>query len=101
MTAQQLMGPASEGNYPAGWYPSHVKPGFEHWWDGTRWTGAERATGTIPGFAPQPVQAVTVNVEAGRGIGGWHAAHFVMSCLTFGLWIPVWIIHAIAGKGRR
>lgn len=87
--------------WPVGWYPSKGHPGYERWWDGTRWTGAERATGTVPGFAPHEQPQVNVTVEAGRGIGGWHAVHFVLSCVTLGLWIPVWIIHAIAGRGRR
>jgi hypothetical protein len=41
---------------PPGWYPAHQKPGYEKYWDGTRWTDQVRAKkqGFWASLAPDP-----------------------------------------------
>lgn len=39
-------------------------------------------------------QQVVVNAPARKGVN--HAFHLIMSLVTLGLWVPVWIIVAIA-----
>lgn len=62
-----------------GWYPE-VATGRQRWWDGTKWTD----------YAPAP-QVVVVQKKQTN-----HVFHLLMSIITLGLWIPVWIIVAIA-----
>lgn len=70
---------------PAGWY---VQGHQQRWWDGVQWTD---------NFAPlaAPVPQVVVQQQPRRTN---HAFHLIMSIVTVGLWIPVWIIVAIANS---
>ncbi|WP_127951117.1 hypothetical protein [Rhodococcus xishaensis] len=56
-----------------------------------------------PPAAPTSVaQAVTVNnVIRGGGPRTQHLVHFIMTLLTGGLWLPVWIIRASINASRR
>lgn len=73
--------PAPRPQVAPGWYHD-PKSGMQRWWDGTQWT---------ENFAPAaPQQVVVVNHRTN------HVFHLIMSIITFGLWIPVWIIVAIA-----
>lgn len=67
--------------YPAGWYPSHVSPGRQEYWDGSRWTGT---------FAPEPGQPPAVPLAPARkmGVSTWIGIALV------GLWL---IISLVAG----
>lgn len=44
---------------------------------------------------PHPVQQ-TVVVNGGRGKGVNHVLHLLLTIFTGGLWLPVWIILALA-----
>lgn len=68
---------------PSGWYHD-PKSGLQRWWDGNQWTEH---------FAPAATQQVLVMNK-----GTNHVFHLIMSIITFGLWIPVWIIVAIANS---
>ena len=46
-----------------------------------------------PSQYPQPVVQQQVVVQQKRGVN--HAFHLIMTLITFGLWIPVWILCAI------
>lgn len=67
---------------PAGWYLDSASK-QNRWWDGQKWTEH---------FAPTvaPTQVVVVNKKQTN-----HVFHLLMTILTVGLWIPVWIIVAI------
>lgn len=69
---------------PPGWYADPTTPGRQRWWTGREWSNH-----SAPGV---PNQTVIVNGKKPVN----HAFHLIMSLLTFGLWIPVWIIVAIA-----
>lgn len=71
---------------PAGWYPDQQGVGVERWWDGTGWTEARRAITT-------PVQQ---NVVVNNPKRVNHALHLILTILTGGLWLPVWIIVSMA-----
>lgn len=47
-----------------------------------------------------PVQQVTVNNNVRTGGGCPHGLHFILTLLTCGLWLPIWIIHAIVDAFR-
>ncbi|WP_226949931.1 hypothetical protein [Rhodococcus rhodochrous] len=47
-----------------------------------------------------PVQQVTVNNNVRAGGRCPHGLHFVLTLLTCGLWLPIWIIHAIVDAFR-
>ena len=58
-----------------------------------------------PPIAPQPQQQVVVNnnVSGSNVIGTKgpnHALHFVLTLVTAGIWLPVWIIIAIRNKQK-
>ncbi|MFI6521076.1 ComEA family DNA-binding protein [Spirillospora sp. NPDC050679] len=46
----------------------------------------------------QPQQPVVVTRGSDAGV---HVIHLIMTVVTFGLWLPIWIIHAIVMAGRR
>ncbi|MCX8564011.1 DUF2510 domain-containing protein [Mycolicibacterium mucogenicum] len=77
-----------------GWYPDPSGQPGQRYHDGRSWT-----THFVPPppVAPAPAQAVAVAVSAGGGTS--HALHLVLTLLTCGLWLPIWILAAIFGGG--
>ena len=49
-------------------------------------------------YPPQQMQTVFVNNNGGRRVN--HVLHLVLTILTAGLWLPIWIILAIAIECR-
>ncbi|WP_276203318.1 helix-hairpin-helix domain-containing protein [Actinomadura flavalba] len=68
--------------------------------------GADPHGGTVPpreAPVPPPPPPVTINVHhapPGSADAGIHVMHGVLSVVTCGLWIPVWIVHAIVMASR-
>jgi len=71
---------------PANWYRDTVS-GQMRYWDGAAWTNH-----LAPRTAPQPQQVIIVNQRKQTN----HVLHLLLTLVTAGLWIPVWIIVAIA-----
>jgi hypothetical protein len=76
----------------AGYYPAKDKPGYERWWDGTRWTEQTRPlqAAMTPPAAPwivPPKQTTT---------GNWFGRHKALSILGAVL-LVLGIVGAIAG----
>lgn len=74
---------------PAGWYPDPDMHGVSRWWDGIKWTEQRITT---------PMSVVTsqqVTVQAPRKRVN-HVLHLILTLLTGGLWLPVWIIVSMA-----
>lgn len=82
-------------SYPTpspGWYPDPSGQHGHRYHDGRRWTEHFAPT---PPAAPAP--AVAVAVSAGGGPN--HALHLILTFLSCGLWLPIWILVAIFGGG--
>lgn len=71
-----------------GWYPNG---GVERWWDGQQWTHQTR---TIQAAAPR--KAVTWVPHQTHP-----TFHLIMTLLTCGLWLPIWLIIAIVQSITR
>uniref|UniRef100_A0AB39U1Q0 DUF2510 domain-containing protein n=8 Tax=unclassified Caudoviricetes TaxID=2788787 RepID=A0AB39U1Q0_9CAUD len=69
----------------ANWYPDPQSPGILRYWDGVRWTEHRSAA------TPTATATVYNNVNV-RGGGSDAGVHLILTILTCGLWIPVWII---------
>lgn len=70
------------------WYPDPTSPGLMRYWDGARWTD-QRAAPT-----PQATAVVYNNVQVhGRGGGdSLLGLHIVLTILTCGAWLPIWLL---------
>ena len=78
---------------PPGWYPDPSGQPGQRYFDGLRWT--QHFTPHAPA-APAPAVAVAVaNAGGGGSNGGMHVVHLLLTLLTCGLWLPIWIIFAI------
>jgi Protein of unknown function (DUF2510) len=77
-----------------GWYPDPSGTPGQRYWDGRQWTH----------HAPPPSIVInnTVGVPAPVIIasGPNHALHLILTLLTCGLWLPVWLIVAVVGHSR-
>ncbi|WP_233213588.1 DUF2510 domain-containing protein [Mycobacterium hubeiense] len=77
-----------------GWYPDPGGQPGQRYHDGQRWT--QHFVPMPPAVPSPPAPAVAVAVSTG---GTNHALHFVLTLLTCGLWLPIWILAAIFGGG--
>lgn len=82
--------PASSSTWGAGWY--QTDHGWR-WWDGMQWTQSYTAP---PEWAYREV-----NREAGysSSSSGEIALHLVLTMITCGLWVPVWMRLARKRRG--
>lgn len=81
---------------PAGWYPSTTRPATQQYWDGAAWT---------ENFAPlNPVAPSIVINQRAQYRATNHVAHVILSLLTGGLWlfvyIPLVITRSVANSHR-
>ena len=74
-----------------GWYPDPGGQPGQRYHDGRRWT--QHFVPTPPAAPAAP--AVAVAVATGGGVN--HALHAVLTLLSCGLWLPIWILAAIFG----
>ena len=73
---------------PAGWYPDPDTPGGVRWWDGFMWTShCEQPAKPAP---PMPRGYRVVYRQPS------HVFHGVMTVLTCGAWIPVWMYAGVS-----
>lgn len=83
----------SNQSTPPGWYPHPEGKPAVMWWDGANWdVNQQRWMGAIVGDTP--ATTVIVNQDPRKKVN--HVLHFVLTILTFGMWLPVWLIVAIA-----
>jgi hypothetical protein len=76
-----------------GWYPDPGGQPGQRYHDGRRWT--QHFVPTPPTVPSPAAPAVAVAVSAGGGTN--HALHAVLTVLSCGLWLPIWILAAIFG----
>jgi hypothetical protein len=81
-----------------GWYPDPGGQPGQRYHDGQRWTQHFVPTPPTVPAAPAPAMpAVAVAVSTGGGTN--HAFHAVLTLLSCGFWLPIWILAAIFGGG--
>lgn len=69
----------------ANWYPDPANPGILRYWDGTQWTEHRQAATPV-------AQAIVYNNVRASGGGSDAALHLILTLLTCGLWLPIWIL---------
>lgn len=80
-----------------GWYPDPNGSGGQRYYDGAQWT----AHAAPPPMPMRPVYGPPPVVVINRGPGINHALHLILTILTCGLWIPVWVIMTIVDVATR
>lgn len=81
----------------AGWYPDPGGQPGQRYHDGRRWT--DHFVPTPPPMPPMPPVAPAVAVAVSNGGGANHVLHAVLTLLSCGLWLPIWILVAIFSGG--
>jgi hypothetical protein len=78
----------------ANWYPDPTNAGIFRYWDGAQWTEHRQAA------TPLATATVVNNVSVRGGGDSLVGLHIVLTILTCGAWLPIWllieIIRAIA-----
>ena len=82
----------STPNIAPGWYSDPSGQPGQRYHDGQRWT--QHFT-PAPPVVPTSATPLAVAVSNGGGSGGAHAVHAILTLLTCGLWLPIWLIFAI------
>jgi hypothetical protein len=80
-----------------GWHPDPTGAPLLRYFDGQQWT-AHTAPPPPQYDVPPPSSAVAVAVAVANGGGPNHVLHAVLTLVTCGLWLPIWIIVAILGR---
>lgn len=70
---------------PPGWYP--YDPGRQRYWDGAAWT--EHYAPLVAQPQVRPLYKTS------------HGFHLVMSIITLGLWLPVWLLVGIYNSSKQ
>jgi hypothetical protein len=88
---------------PPGWYPDPSGQPGQRYFDGLRWT---RHFAPHAPAAPATAVAVAVANAGGGGFGGSvHVLHAMLTFLSCGLYLPIWIIciiiDAVSASKRR
>ncbi len=90
---------------PPGWHQDpYGPPGHLRWFDGTQWSAHvqapqpqyQPAAQTVVVAGAGSAAATSVSVSAGPN----NALHLVLTILTCGLWLPVWILIAIFSRKK-
>lgn len=75
-----------------GWYPDPSGALGQRYFDGRQWTHHAAP------LSPLPLIVIGAPVVVTTGPN--HALHLVLTLLTCGMWLPVWLTVAIAGANR-
>lgn len=92
---------------PYGWFPDPSDPTIQRYFDGVAWTSHTlpveiSAPPSMSATVPQ--QQVVVNNTIGSqpvvtvSSGPNHALHLILTLMTCGFWLPIWIIVSIFGR---
>lgn len=73
-----------------GWHQDPWGSGGQRYWDGTAWTGHYSPPQL---YLQQPQTAVVA-------VGTNHAVHAILTLLSCGAWLPIWILIAIFESRR-
>lgn len=83
-----------------GWYDNGA--GRQQWWDGNQWTNHFADQQPVqPSYAIQPQYGTQVVVAPAQKIYKTsHGFHLLMSIITLGLWLPVWLIVGVYNASK-
>jgi Protein of unknown function (DUF2510) len=84
----------------AGWYPDPSGTPGQRYWDGQKW-GPKAPAQQQPQVVIYNTNTVATPPPVYVSTGPNHALHFVLTLLTCGMWLPVWIIVAIIDAASR
>jgi hypothetical protein len=86
----------------SGWYDDGS--GRQRWWDGSMWTphyADQQGQHVVPQMQPVYVGTPsTVVVPKRKMYKTSHGFHLVMSIITLGFWLPVWLIVGIYNASK-
>lgn len=86
---------------PAAWLADPTNAAMVRYWDGNAWTD-HTAPAQAAAAPPPPVQVVVQQSNiVGYGPRTNHILHFILTVLTGGLWLPVWIIVALGNRSKH
>jgi Protein of unknown function (DUF2510) len=88
-----------------GWYTDSSGMSGQRYWDGRQWTHYAPPPPPQPQPPPQPTIIINNNAVGAPApvvvsTGPNHGLHLLLTLLTFGTWLPVWLIVTIF-SGRR
>lgn len=79
---------------PAGWYPDPSGVPGQRYWDGQKW-GPKAPEWQQPQVVIHNTNTVATPAPVYFNAGPNHALHLILTLLTCGIWLPVWIIVSI------
>jgi Protein of unknown function (DUF2510) len=80
----------------AGWFPDPSGQPGQRYFDGQQWT---QLCAPPPPWSAPAAPSVAVAVSSGGGPN--HALHAVLTFLSCGMWLPIWILVAIFSGSSR
>ena len=80
-------------NVSPGWYPHPNNPQALMYWDGRIWR-TDMVQRPVAMSTPASPPLVVLAQPPHKRVN--HALHLILSVFTLGLWLPVWLIVAIA-----
>jgi len=73
----------------ASWHKDPAGGQFLRLWDGRQWTNR---TAPLPAQSPRPIAQVVGHQ------GPKHVMHAILTVMTFGAYLPVWLLIAMSNK---
>jgi hypothetical protein len=84
----------SQPSPPSGWYPEPSGAPGQRYWDGQKW-GPKAPVQQQPQVVINNTNTVATPAPVYVKTGPNHALHLILTLLTCGMWLPVWIIVSI------
>jgi hypothetical protein len=83
-----------------GWYPDPSGVPGQRYWDGQKW-GPKAPAQQQPQVVINNTNTVATPAPVYVATGPNHALHLILTLLTCGMWLPVWIIVSIVNAASR
>jgi hypothetical protein len=84
-----------------GWYPDPSGAGGQRYFDGAKWTAYAPPPPPQPSIVINNNNALNTSPAVLVASGPNHALHLILTLLTCGMWLPVWLIFTVVAHGRR
>jgi len=83
-----------------GWYPDPSGVPGQRYWDGQKW-GPKAPAQQQPQVVINNTNTVATPAPVYFNASPSHALHLILTLLTCGMWLPIWIIVSIANAASR